>query len=187
MTQSSRSPLAEVHMKLSGFSVAAAVLFAPSAVIADDLISSTENGGECPVTLGTDNLLEPDSRNLYGSEALAVALPSDGTWAVTGPSARIAVKLFWRSAGFKPGMQQNGTDKLTRKLGQTLPNITPVACYVAESTHPNTTLSLSVAPNTHFSMRKKLTCQYPNLASLNLQREKISPRHPERSAPSKLA
>ncbi len=54
-----------------------------------------------------------------------------------------------------------GTDKLTRKLGQTLPNITPVASYVAESTHPNTTLSLSVAPNTHFSMRKKLTCQYP--------------------------
>ena len=57
-------------------------------------------------------------------------------------------------------MRIMGTDKLTRKLGQTLPNITTVASYVAESTHLNTTLSLSVAPNTHFSMRKKLTCQY---------------------------
>lgn len=37
-----------------------------------------------------------------------------------------------------------GTDKLTRKLGQTLPNISPVASYVTESTHPDTTLSLSV-------------------------------------------
>lgn len=49
-------------------------------------------------------------------------------------------------------MARDGTDKLTRKLGQMLPNITPVASYVAESSHPNTTLSLSVAPNTHFSL-----------------------------------
>lgn len=94
-------------MKLSGFGVVAAVLFASSAVIADGLVFSTENGGECPVTVGTDKLLEPDSRNLYGSEALAVALPADGTWAVTAPNARIAAKLFWRSAGFRPGMEQN--------------------------------------------------------------------------------
>jgi hypothetical protein len=94
-------------MKIFEFGVAAAVLFAPSAVIADDLVFSTENGGECPVTLGTDKLFTPDSRNLYGSEALVVALPADGTWAVTAPNARIAVKLFWRSAGFRPGMEQD--------------------------------------------------------------------------------
>ncbi len=81
-------------MNISRVSVAAAVLFAPLAVIADENALSTENGGECPVTIGTDKLLEPDSRNLYGSEALAVALPANGTWAVTAPNARIAVKLF---------------------------------------------------------------------------------------------
>jgi hypothetical protein len=93
-------------MKFSGFFVAATILIAPSAVIADALVSSIENGDECPVTLGTDKLLVPNSRNEYGSEALAVALPADGTWGVTGPNARIAVKLFWRSAGFRPGMEQ---------------------------------------------------------------------------------
>lgn len=94
-------------MKLSKFGVTAVIVFAPSAVIADELVSSTETDGGCPVTRGTDGLLEPDSRNLYGSEALAVALPADGTWAVTAPNARIAVKLFWRSAGFRPGMEQH--------------------------------------------------------------------------------
>lgn len=94
-------------MKSSGIGVAAAVLIAPTALNADELVLRTENGGECPVTLGTDKLLEPDSRNLYGSEALAVALPADGTWGVTAPNARIAVKLFWRSAGFRPGMERN--------------------------------------------------------------------------------
>ena len=94
-------------MKSTGFGVAVAVLFTSPTVIADDHDSGTGNDGECPVTLGTDKLLEPESRNVYGSEALAVALPADGTWAITGPNARIAVKLFWRSAGFRPGMEQN--------------------------------------------------------------------------------
>lgn len=76
-----------------------------SVVMGDELTSG--NDGGCPVTLGTDKLLDPDSSNLYGSEALAVALPADGTWPVTGPNARIAVKLFWRSTGFRPGMEQN--------------------------------------------------------------------------------
>jgi hypothetical protein len=53
-----------------------------------------------------------------------------------------------------------GTDKLTHRLGLALPGITHVALYVADSAHSNTVLSLSVAPNTHFPARKKLTCQY---------------------------
>lgn len=92
-------------MKLSNFGVVVVILVTTSAVLADELPSGSDGG--CPVTLGTDRLLDPDSSNLYGSEALAVALPGDGTWPVTGPNARIAVKLFWRSAGFRPGMEQN--------------------------------------------------------------------------------
>ena len=67
---------------------------------------------------------------------------------------------LWQLRPMGGHLVRQGTDKLTRKLGQTLPNITLVASYVAESTHLNTTLSLYVAPNTHFSMRQKLTCQY---------------------------
>jgi hypothetical protein len=53
-----------------------------------------------------------------------------------------------------------GIDNLTRGPGQVLPSITHVAPYVADSAHSNTVLNLSDAPNTHFSVRKKLTCQY---------------------------
>ena len=94
-------------MKLFTFGIASTVLLATPAVIADELGPKTMNLSECPVTVGTDKLLEPDSPNIYGSEALAVALPVDGTWPVTAPKARIAVKLFWRSAGYRPGMEQN--------------------------------------------------------------------------------
>ena len=92
-------------MNLCSFGAAIIVLATPSIVIGDELPSGSDGG--CPVTLGTDKLLGPDSTNLYGSEALAVALPADGRWPVTEPYARIAVKLFWRSAGFRPGMEQN--------------------------------------------------------------------------------
>ena len=92
-------------MKFSYFRVAAVILTASSAVLADELSPGSEGG--CPVTLGTDKLLDPGSSNRYGSEALSVALPADGTWLVTAPNARIAVKLFWRSVGFRPGMERN--------------------------------------------------------------------------------
>ena len=83
--------------------------------------SLSDTGGECPVTRGTDKLLGkpfPESGNWYGSEALAVALPADGIWGVTGPSARIAVKLFWRSAGFRPGMGTNLKVEITNLDGR---------------------------------------------------------------------
>lgn len=64
----------------------------------------------CPVSAGSDRTLGPpfpESENWYGSEALAVILPNDGIWGVTGPTARIAVKLFIWSVGFEPGMESN--------------------------------------------------------------------------------
>jgi hypothetical protein len=65
--------------------------------------------GACPRTVGSKSLGPPfpDSSHWYGSESFAVQLPPDGTWPTTAPGARIAVKLFWWSAGFKPGMELN--------------------------------------------------------------------------------
>lgn len=63
----------------------------------------------CAATRGTDLFgpALPNSSTWYGSEALAVQLPVDGVWPTTGPGALIAVKLFWWSAGFRPGMESN--------------------------------------------------------------------------------
>ena len=63
----------------------------------------------CPRTVGSNALGPPlpASGHWYGSESFAVQLPPDGTWPTTAPEARIAVKLFWWSAGFKPGMESN--------------------------------------------------------------------------------
>jgi hypothetical protein len=63
----------------------------------------------CPRTAGSNALGSPfpSSGHWYGSEALAVQLPPDGIWPTTAPGALIAVKLFWWSAGFKPGTESN--------------------------------------------------------------------------------
>ena len=63
----------------------------------------------CPRTVGSDSLGSPlpASSHWYGSESFAVQLPPDGTWPTTAPGALIAVKLFWWSAGFTPGMESN--------------------------------------------------------------------------------
>lgn len=63
----------------------------------------------CPRTAGSNALGSPfpSSGHWYGSESFAVQLPPDGTWPTTAPGARIAVKLFWWSAGFKPGMESS--------------------------------------------------------------------------------
>ncbi len=34
-------------------------------------------------------------------------LPAGGVWPTTAPGNLIAVKLIWRSAGFRPGMESN--------------------------------------------------------------------------------
>lgn len=74
----------------------------------------------CPVTVGSDSLGPPfpESENWYGSEALAVILPEDGRWGITGPNALIAVKLFVWSAGFKPGMERDLSVKIEPLSGQ---------------------------------------------------------------------
>jgi hypothetical protein len=68
-----------------------------------------QSDSTCPVTVGSDSLGPPfpESENWYGSESLAVVLPENGKWGTTGPNARIAVKLFVWSIGFKPGAEQH--------------------------------------------------------------------------------
>ena len=71
---------------------------------------SANADGACPVTLGSDEVFGapfPKGRNWYGSESLAVQLPNDGIWPTTKTGHSIAVKLFWWSVGFKPGMEQS--------------------------------------------------------------------------------
>ena len=70
---------------------------------------STTAEAACPRTVGFKSLGPPfpDSSHWYGSESFAVQLSPDGTWPTTAPGARIAVKLFWWSAGFRPGMESN--------------------------------------------------------------------------------
>ena len=80
--------------------VLTAALLAPTSAIAEFT---------CPRTVGYKALGPPlpQSENWYGSEALAVQLPPTVTWPTTSPGALIAVKLFWWSAGFRPGMESN--------------------------------------------------------------------------------
>ena len=84
-------------------------------------LGQSEPHYDCPKTAGSDDLLAPPFpkfENWYGSEALAVALPSKGIWPITGPTARIAVKLFWWSSGYEPGMETNLQVTITNLNGQ---------------------------------------------------------------------
>lgn len=73
-------------------------------------IAQADTGSPCPVTLGSDEIFGapfPAGKNWYGSESLAVKLPADGIWPTTKSGHLIAVKLFWWSAGFKPGKEKH--------------------------------------------------------------------------------
>ena len=94
-------------MRFKGFGAVAAVFLVPSSAMPNDALSTVDSAEDCPVTVGTDELLSPGSRSIYGSEALSVGLPAHGTSQVTSPGGRIALKLFWSSPGFRPGMQEN--------------------------------------------------------------------------------
>jgi len=102
-------------MKRSHVFVLAGILATPC--FAQDL---QQTDPSCPVTVGSDSLGPPfpDAENWYGSEALAVILPQDGRWGITGPNALIAVKLFVWSAGFKPGMEQHLSVRIEPLSGQ---------------------------------------------------------------------
>ena len=73
----------------------------------------------CPRTSGSNALGSPfpTSEHWYGTESFAVQLPPDGAWPTTAPGARIAVKLFWWSVGFKPGMESNLSVELRELSG----------------------------------------------------------------------
>jgi hypothetical protein len=86
-----------------------AVLLSPASAVAEFT---------CPRTIGYGSLGPPlpKSENWYGTDALAVQLPRTGAWPITAPGALIAVKLFWWSAGFRPGMESN-LNVTIRELG----------------------------------------------------------------------
>jgi len=74
-------------------------------------LSQGSTEADCPVTLGSNSLGPPfpESENWYGSESLAVMLPANGTWGITAPGARIAVKLPIWTFRYKPGMEEHLT------------------------------------------------------------------------------
>lgn len=104
-----------VYMKRCQFVVLLIIAAAPC--MAQDV---SQTAYFCPVTLGSNSLGDPlpDSENWYGSESLAVSLPSNGKWSITGPTARIAVKLFVHSVGFEPGMERHLSVRVESLTGQ---------------------------------------------------------------------
>ena len=97
------------------------------------MLFSSVAGAEdsCPRTSGSDALGSPfpTSEHWYGTESFAVQLPLGGTWPTTAPGAQIAVKLFWWSAGFKPGMESNLSVALKELSGA------PVNAVVSRATN----------------------------------------------------
>ncbi|MDH3747703.1 MAG: hypothetical protein OER97_05810 [Gammaproteobacteria bacterium] len=66
----------------------------------------------CQVTAWDGDMLGdpfPEENIWYGSEALATVVPKDGIWPITADRALIAVKSFWWSPGYEPGMESNFT------------------------------------------------------------------------------
>jgi len=62
----------------------------------------------CPVSLPEAELhgqKAPSSLRWFGSDALAVLLPRNGTLHGPGSGTRFTDRLFWLAAGFKPGME----------------------------------------------------------------------------------
>lgn len=79
--------------------------------------SADPESTNCSRTLGFDKVFSqpwPQASRWFGSEGLAVILPENGVWPTTVPGHLIAVKLFWWSAGFKPGMERDLTVGITR-------------------------------------------------------------------------
>ena len=71
----------------------------------------------CPRTIGADKVfLEPwpQAETWFGSESLAVILPKNGIWPTTVEGHLIAIKLFWYSAGFQPGMERDFVGRIER-------------------------------------------------------------------------
>lgn len=93
----------------------------------------------CPKTTRADPLFGAAYSGWYGSEAFAAEVPTDGTWAPTEPGALLAVKLLWRSPGFRPGSESNlavtitnlGGGPMTARVRGTS-NMFPVQSQIAD-------------------------------------------------------
>lgn len=92
----------------------APILLIVSAVLP---LLSAEAGAEgaCPATTDQDPLFGTSIPGWYGTEALAVQLSSPARWSTTRPGNSIGEKLFWRSAGFRPGTE-SGLEITVRSL-----------------------------------------------------------------------
>jgi hypothetical protein len=69
-----------------------------------------EEASTCLATLPSGVALGkpfPASESWYGSESLAVILPSGGIWTGMGAEHRYRDKLFWWSHGYRPGSESN--------------------------------------------------------------------------------
>lgn len=67
---------------------------------------------DCPVSIPETKLLghlAPSPLDWFGSDSLAVRLPSDGVWRGTGPERDFFDKLFWLVAGFRSGLEDEFT------------------------------------------------------------------------------
>jgi hypothetical protein len=72
------------------------------------VLSSSIFGGACLADESCPRTIAAGSPGgWYGDDSFEVRLPDGGAWPTTAPGALIAVKLFWRSAGFRPGMESN--------------------------------------------------------------------------------
>jgi hypothetical protein len=61
----------------------------------------------CPATTEDDPLFGTSIEGWYGTESLAVQLPSPAVLPITQPGNGIGGRLFWRSSGFRPGTESN--------------------------------------------------------------------------------
>src|SRR5689334_9645360 len=72
-------------------------------VLASSALSCQGHAADaCPRTVGAT-----EAGGWYGTESFAAQLPAGGVWPTTTSGHLIAVKLIWRSPGFRPGMESN--------------------------------------------------------------------------------
>ncbi len=101
------------------------VAFVLVMVLAYETVPAPAEAAVCPKTIASGQILGkpfPRSEDWYGSEALAVILPPDGTWQGMGPEHHYRDKLFWWSYGFKPGAESK-----LKVTGRRLDALSPAA------------------------------------------------------------
>ncbi len=79
-----------------------------AALLAFGLVASGEVASAdaaCRATTADDLLFATSIPGWYGTESLAVRLPSPAVWPTAQPGNPISGRVLWRSAGFRPGME----------------------------------------------------------------------------------